>query len=84
MQAKEWMREFGGATSGARGHKSHEGEIIMLEETKPGRSQSHPRPVSPGRPASPINGTPRCPSSAGKQLSPSSICVLKFLGQEPP
>jgi hypothetical protein len=32
MQAKEWVRELGGATSGARGHESHEGEMIMLEE----------------------------------------------------
>jgi hypothetical protein len=73
-----------GATSGARGHESHKGEIITLEKTEPGRSQRHPRPVGPGRPASPTNSTPRCSSSVGKQHSYSPICVLKFVGPEQP
>jgi hypothetical protein len=75
---------LGGATSGARGHESHKGEIIALKKIEPGRGTQPPGPVGPGRPACPIKGTPRCLSSAGKQLYPSSICVLKFLCPVPP
>jgi hypothetical protein len=32
MQAKEWMRELGDATRGARGHKSHKARMSVLEE----------------------------------------------------
>jgi hypothetical protein len=52
MQAKEWMTAFGGATSGARGHKSHKGEMITLEDkpsqgarTTLGRSTQAGRPT---------------------------------------
>jgi hypothetical protein len=69
------LESLGGATSGARGHDSHEGEIIMLEETEPGRSQSYPRPVGPGRLASPINGTPGARLlQASNSLLPLFVC----------
>jgi hypothetical protein len=34
-----------GATSGARGHESHKGDIITLEKTELGRGTRPPRPV---------------------------------------
>jgi hypothetical protein len=53
MQAKEWTRGLGGATSGARRHKSHKGEMIVLGEknratgarTTPGRLAQAGRPA---------------------------------------
>jgi hypothetical protein len=42
---------LGGATSGARGHKGHKGEIIALKKTKPGRGTQPPGPATrAGRP----------------------------------
>jgi hypothetical protein len=54
MQAKEWMREFGGATHGECGHKGHKVKMSVLEETGAREGTRPPRPVGPGRPASPI------------------------------
>jgi hypothetical protein len=48
------------------GQESHKGEMIMLGERTEPKGPNHPRPVGPGRPAWPINGAPRLPSSAGK------------------
>jgi hypothetical protein len=44
---------LGGATRGARGQESCRGEMIVLEESRGGEEQRPPRPVGPGRPASP-------------------------------
>jgi hypothetical protein len=82
-QRSGW-ESLGGATSGARRHESHKGENITLEERRARGATRPPGPVGPGRLASPINCTPQCSSSAGKQLFPSPICVLKFLVQKPP
>jgi hypothetical protein len=50
-------RVLSSATSAARWHESHKGEIITLEESRARGSTRPPRPVGPGRPASPINCT---------------------------
>jgi hypothetical protein len=63
----------------------HAGTKVMNGRSSCWKKPSHGGArATPGRPTSPINGTPWCPSSAGKQLSPSPICVLKFLSSEPP
>jgi hypothetical protein len=80
MQAKEWTRAFGQCNKwSTRAQRS------QREDDRAGRKPSQGEACShQGRSACPIKGTPRCPSSAGKQLSLSSICVLKFLCPEPP
>jgi hypothetical protein len=57
------------------------------ELPKPSGKQPKHQPwwnTEPTVAASPTNSTPRCSSLAGKQLSPSHICVLKVLSPEPP
>jgi hypothetical protein len=61
MQEKEWMREFGRATRGARGHKGHKVKMSVLEETGAREGTMPPRPVGLGRPASPYLSTPGAP-----------------------
>jgi hypothetical protein len=61
MQAKEWMREFGGATRGARGHKGHKVKMSVLQETEAREVTRPPRPVGPGRPTSPYLSAPGAP-----------------------
>jgi hypothetical protein len=63
--------------------------MIVLEESRGGERHTatqvgRPRPVGPGRPASPIKRAPWLLFSAGKLPSPSSVCVLKFVCPEPP
>jgi hypothetical protein len=66
MQAKEWTRVFGRCNKwSTQAQKSQRGDDHAGRKNR-ARGQNHPRPVGPGWPACPINGTPRCPSSAGK------------------
>jgi hypothetical protein len=68
----------------------HAGKEVMNEKwscwkkVEAGRGTRPPRPIGPGRTASPTKGATRLPSSAGKHPSPSSVCVIKFLCPEPP
>jgi hypothetical protein len=45
MQAKEWMRDLGGATYGAREHKGHKVKMSVLQETGARESTRPPRPA---------------------------------------
>jgi hypothetical protein len=54
MQAKEWMREFGRCNLlSTQAQKSQNGDD-HAGGNRAREGQRHPRPVSPGRPASPI------------------------------
>jgi hypothetical protein len=74
-QRSGW-ESLGSATSGARRHESHKRRIITLEENRAKGGTRPPRPVG-----LPYKMHPRCSSSAGKQLSHLSVCVLEFLVQ---
>jgi hypothetical protein len=54
MQAKEWMREFGRCNLwSTRAQKSQSGDDHARGKSSQGGPEA-PRPVGPGRPASPI------------------------------
>jgi hypothetical protein len=81
MQAKEWMREFGQCNLWSTwAQKSQREDHHARGKMSQGRHEAtqagRPRPAG-----LPYKMHPRCSSSAGKQLSPLSICVLEFLVQ---
>jgi hypothetical protein len=74
MQAKECTGAFGRCNKWSTwAQRSQRGDDRAGRKPSQGGARSH----------SPTNSIPWCSSSAVKQLSPSSICVLKFLCPEP-
>jgi hypothetical protein len=81
MQAKEWMRKFGRCNLWSmRARKSQSGDHHAGGKLSQGRHETtqagRPRPAG-----LPYKMHPQCSSSAGKQLSHLSVCVLEFLVQ---
>jgi hypothetical protein len=81
MQEKEWMREFGQCNLwSTRARKSQSEDHHARGKSSQGRPEA-PQAGRPRPAVLPYKMHPRCSSSAGKQLSHLSVCVLEFLVQ---
>jgi hypothetical protein len=81
MQPKEWMREFGRCNLwNTQARKSQSGDHHAEEKPSQGRPEA-PQAGRPRPAGLPYKMHPWCSSSAGKQLSHLSVCVLEFLVQ---